>query len=499
MTDNSANSQAGNDAMDEQLVAYLDGELDAESSRRVEALLASNADVRRRLQMLERTWDLLDELDTAPVGEPFTQTTLEMVAVAAGEDVEREQADAPRRRRRRLWTIGGGMAAAAVVGFLLVALTAPDPNQQLLQDLPVLENFDEYRQIGEIEFLVKLRDAKLFADKSGDSPGSSAAGGVTATSGGATAANVAAAANVQNEDLSARRRRVERMTPEQKEELLRVENRFLLLPPEEREALRRLHEQLQNDPDAARLRAIMHRYCEWLKALSPLTRTEWADMAPARRVGEVQKRLLEEQRREGGRRPEGKDEQVLLRWMSQCVTLHEKQFIETLSKESKDKDEGKKWSQMNDVQRREVFWFWFWRSVQRRGPAAGFSKPPLLTDDDLARLRKQLSPEAQKTLEKLSTADQWRRVIGWIHQCLWHPGRNFAGRLSKIDDEHLLEFFEKTISDEQRERLLNMPGEEMQQELLRLYRQTRPPEGPRFRPEGPDFGPDARHGQRPGP
>ena len=60
--------------LDEQLVAYLDGELDAESSRRIDELLATDAEVRRRLQEMERTWDLLDDLDTAPVGGQFAQT-----------------------------------------------------------------------------------------------------------------------------------------------------------------------------------------------------------------------------------------------------------------------------------------------------------------------------------------------------------------------------------------------------------------------------------------
>ena len=73
-----------------------------ESSRRIEALLASDPEVRRRLQALERTWDLLDELDAAPVGEPFTQTTLEMVAVAARQDV------GTRARPRPRGAAGGG-------------------------------------------------------------------------------------------------------------------------------------------------------------------------------------------------------------------------------------------------------------------------------------------------------------------------------------------------------------------------------------------------------
>ena len=117
--------------LDEELVAYLDGELDAENGRRIEALLASDPEVRRRLQSLERTWDLLDELDAAPAGEPFTQTTLEMVAIAARQEAEQDKADAPRRRRQWLLVRGASFLAAAAAGFLAVALY--DPDRQLLQ------------------------------------------------------------------------------------------------------------------------------------------------------------------------------------------------------------------------------------------------------------------------------------------------------------------------------------------------------------------------------
>ena len=76
-------------AIQEQLVAYLDGELDADASRRVEEWLANDPRVRAALQRLDRTWELLDELETPLVRDGFTQTTLEMVAVAAAKDVER--------------------------------------------------------------------------------------------------------------------------------------------------------------------------------------------------------------------------------------------------------------------------------------------------------------------------------------------------------------------------------------------------------------------------
>lgn len=148
---------------EEDLVAYLDGELDDPSSRRIEQLLATDPKVRGDLQRLERTWHLLDQLDRVTPDEEFTRTTLEMVAVAAEEDLQEQQVQVPRRRRRR-WLIGGvALLAAAAAGFLTVTLARPSPNQRLLEDLPVLENLDPYRQVDSLEFLRLLDREGLFS------------------------------------------------------------------------------------------------------------------------------------------------------------------------------------------------------------------------------------------------------------------------------------------------------------------------------------------------
>ena len=75
----------------EELVAYLDGELDAEQSRRIEQCAAAEPDARRMLEELDRTWHMLDALDTPATNEDFTCTTLEMVALAAAEDAAEGQ------------------------------------------------------------------------------------------------------------------------------------------------------------------------------------------------------------------------------------------------------------------------------------------------------------------------------------------------------------------------------------------------------------------------
>jgi hypothetical protein len=451
MNDNPSGKPA---LLDEELVAYLDGELDAESARRIEGLLASDPEIRRRLQSLERTWELLDELDAAPAGEPFTRTTLEMVAVAARQDAERDKAEAPRRRRRWLFVAGVSLVAAAAVGFLAVA--SYDPERQLLRDLPLLENLDEYRQVGSIDFLHKLRDEKLFSKEGGEPPKSDTA---------------------DEENVPSRRQRIRNMSLDEKEQLLRSEDRFGNLSVEEQRQVRRLHEDLQNDDDREQLRAIMHNYCEWLKPLSSLSWAELSEMAPQQRIARVKEWLQEEQRREGARRPGHRDMEAVFKWMNDFAVQHRTALVASLPKAPREQfpKSGK------SEQRQMLFWqLW----LQWQTPVAG-KLPPMITDEDIAQLRAKLTPQTRKRLEGKSPSEQCQLVIGWLHQGPWHPedDRRMHGRLPKDDDERLAEFFEG-LSPEDRDRLLAMPGEEMQWRLQQMYwMRMRPPEGP-GRPPG---------------
>jgi len=158
--------------LEERLVAYLDGELDDAGAREVEQLLAADAGARELLAGLERTWSLLEKLGRGPVDQMFARTTIEMVAVAAADDVAQQQAEIPRRRRRR-WLVGAaGLLAAAVVGFLAVALVLPNSNRELLEDLPLLENLDEYERVlgkdQDIQFLKLLQENHLFPKETAD-------------------------------------------------------------------------------------------------------------------------------------------------------------------------------------------------------------------------------------------------------------------------------------------------------------------------------------------
>jgi anti-sigma factor RsiW len=165
------NPPIDSDSLHEELTAYLDGELDAESVRRVEERLARDSTYQAELQRLERAWGLLDRLPRATVNDSFTQTTIEMVAVAASREADAVRTGLPGRRRRQQLVGLAGVLAALAIGFGIGHSMWPNPNQQLLQDLEVLQNFERYYQVDSIDFLRMLEDQNLFAEGDSDHAG----------------------------------------------------------------------------------------------------------------------------------------------------------------------------------------------------------------------------------------------------------------------------------------------------------------------------------------
>ena len=159
-----SDSQGNAPVVDDELVAYLDGELDAESSQRVEARLATDPEFRQRLRNLEQVWDSLDYLPRAELNEEFTHSTLEMVATEIDRDVTQQLVAAPRSRRRRWLWGASSVAAACLAGFLVLQWTLPDPNEALVQDLPILNRLDIYRETGSLEFLLELDRSGIFTE-----------------------------------------------------------------------------------------------------------------------------------------------------------------------------------------------------------------------------------------------------------------------------------------------------------------------------------------------
>lgn len=155
---------------EEELVAYLDGELDSSSTARVERRLAEDETYRQQLQQLQQSWDMLDVLERPEPSESFTRDTVEMVALKTKEDLTRKKSQ---QSGKRMLVVSGSALAAALsltLGFVLIRSAISRPNQKLVRDLPVIEKLDEYQSVDSVEFLKSLQGEGLFGEEINDAP-----------------------------------------------------------------------------------------------------------------------------------------------------------------------------------------------------------------------------------------------------------------------------------------------------------------------------------------
>jgi anti-sigma factor RsiW len=159
-----------NDKDRSDLIAYLDGELEGEAARAIEARISRDPAVRSEAESLKRTWDLLDYLPRPEPSPNFTHRTLDKLSTHP------TRAALGQRRSSRRWLFGAGWAAAVVlIGlagyFAAVGLTPPPKPvpKDLARDLRLIENFRAYEDVEMLEFLRELDRPDLFGDDGADS------------------------------------------------------------------------------------------------------------------------------------------------------------------------------------------------------------------------------------------------------------------------------------------------------------------------------------------
>ena len=80
---------------DDDLVAYLDGELAADRIAEIEQVLRDQPSVRERLAELQNTWHLLDTIPRAQATHSFTRSTLEFVVDDAKKELRKNRKGFP--------------------------------------------------------------------------------------------------------------------------------------------------------------------------------------------------------------------------------------------------------------------------------------------------------------------------------------------------------------------------------------------------------------------
>jgi anti-sigma factor RsiW len=155
----------------EELVAYLDGELDEDAVERVEEMLSESPQARDKVDELMRAWDCLEFLPHVRATDEFTDRTLSTIRVAEAAN-EPEPTSRVNKEQVRRWSIRGGWALV-VLGICLCAYLAtnrwiPDESQELVEDLPLIENLHLYSDVESVEFLEELEASGLFEEDASD-------------------------------------------------------------------------------------------------------------------------------------------------------------------------------------------------------------------------------------------------------------------------------------------------------------------------------------------
>jgi hypothetical protein len=420
----------------EEIVAYLDGELSAEESARVERRLAADESYRRELQGVERAWKALEELPRAIVDDKFSRTTMEMAVQAAADEVHERTVALPVQRRRRWLSTALAATAAAALGFLVVRLASPNPERMLLADLPVIDNVDVYTQFEQPDFLRMLR--REFGDDFEE------LGGKTADW-QERAKRMATVADVSQRDAW-----LAGLSPEERTNLRAKFNRFRELPPDEQQRLRELHKEIAAAEDAPQLKQAMLVYHAWLGGLPPARQFELREMPAQERLGAV-KNLSREMRDDA------------------MFTLSEeelKQFVRRMRGPVEElmraaaKDFGGKEMPRGGGDRR----------ANRFSPppamgrvlamqfAAGVARPGKFQQ----ALIEALPERTHDAFEALPPREKVERLQTWMRQAEAQRG--------EVSQAELERFFAEDLDVESRAELLSLPPGEMQQALRRLYR-----------------------------
>jgi hypothetical protein len=479
------------DPLDEQLTAYLDGELPPEEARALEQRLARDVTVRERLRELAGAWDLLDNLPRSTVDESFAKTTVAMVAVAAKEDLVELQSTAPRHKRQQWLSRAVGIVAALILGYVGFTWFWPDPNQELLSNLSLVENWQLYQEADSIEFLNQLDRAGLFWSEN--------------------AGNPYELAMLVPPTIEERTLYVNHLSESQRTELRRKQETFNKLDLTEQQKLRELDQTLQTATNSARMLEILRNYHNWLNARSPLEIADVRKLPADQRIEKIRELQLrdEEQWVKQYRFPShmAEDFRRVYAWLTDLALEREKDILEQVPEQQRAMIER----QPVDSRKRALLRTWIDQEFAKRR-AEGFDifseeqrrqlkdappdrvrsligqfmrnlpatqrKPMLpVTDAEIEELLKRLTDNARTILKPYQvppgasdterarlTSERNAKIWEWVGDSLRFA---FVSR-GFVSDQEIQDYF-AGLSDETKKELALLSPEEWKRELRNRY------------------------------
>lgn len=285
MKDERREPDAEPDPRDVELIAYLDGELDAADARRVEDALDADPKLRMRADALKRSYDLLDYLPKPEPSPTFATRTMDRLpasvsaaakAVAAtattpiphashlGTPALADSASLMRPGFPWAWSLGIGLAVVVALGAGYFGASAARSHGESdrdagvdslpLSDVHAVENLPLYAAVDDLAFLHELAAPEFFGTE------------LLTPEGAAPSPRV----------------EVEKPSSKELEEQWRA---FRELPRERQEAIRALDREIMSQEPAQQERTyrLLETYAAWLRRLAAADRKEVLDAPTAAR------------------------------------------------------------------------------------------------------------------------------------------------------------------------------------------------------------------------
>ncbi len=156
------------ESIDEQLTAYLDGELTPAEASSLERNLVDDEKLRLRLAALRQAYDLLDEIPETPHNQRFTKSTLELVIKDLSTTTRFTNGSQPKLQDKPIdwWAwprvtvlLGGfvilGVAAAVAINF--------ENTRRELKELGLIAGIRGLEDVNELKTAVKLsKETEVF-------------------------------------------------------------------------------------------------------------------------------------------------------------------------------------------------------------------------------------------------------------------------------------------------------------------------------------------------
>ena len=155
------------ESIDEQLTAYLDGELSPAEASSLERSLVDDEKLRLRLAALRQAYDLLDEIPETPHNQRFTKSTLELVIKDLSTTTKFATNEAVVNTKPTDWWVWPRVAVLiatfVILGVAVAVAINFEKTRRELRDLGLIAGIRGLEDINELKTAIKLsKETEIF-------------------------------------------------------------------------------------------------------------------------------------------------------------------------------------------------------------------------------------------------------------------------------------------------------------------------------------------------